>query len=112
MPIINELVKMNFETPKNAAVNVAKIVKQFTDAIIERKDYITYNIDNEISLYLVIAQKYNYDIFAGVLVRDKQWQRFEREIVALEKKVLQEKQFDWQVELNGGLQRLRKEMEE
>ena len=43
--------------------------------------------------------------------RDKQRQRLERDIVALEKKLLREKQFNKQVELNGELKRLRKELE-
>ena len=43
--------------------------------------------------------------------RDKQRQRLERDIVALEKKLLREKQFNKQVELNGELKRLRNEME-
>ena len=38
--------------------------------------------------------------------RDKQRQRLERDIVALEKKLLREKQFNKQVELNGELKRL------
>ena len=44
--------------------------------------------------------------------RDKQRQRLERDIVALEKKLLREKQFNKQVELNGELKRLKKELEE
>lgn len=44
--------------------------------------------------------------------RDKQRQRLERDIVALEKKLLREKQFNKQVELNGELKRLRKELED
>ena len=43
--------------------------------------------------------------------RDKQRQRLERDIVALEKKLLREKQFNKQVELNGELKRLRKKLE-
>ena len=43
--------------------------------------------------------------------RDKQRQRHERDIVALEKKLLREKQFNKQVELNDILRRLRKELE-
>ena len=43
--------------------------------------------------------------------RDKKRQRLERDIVALEKKLLREKQFNKQVELNGELKRLRKELE-
>ena len=43
--------------------------------------------------------------------RDKQRQRLERDIVALEKKLLREKQFNKQVELNGELKRLRAELE-
>ena len=43
--------------------------------------------------------------------RDKQRQRLEREIAALEKKLLREKQFNKQVELNGELKRLRAELE-
>ena len=42
---------------------------------------------------------------------DKRRQKLEREIAALEKKVLREKQFSRQVELNGELKRLRAEME-
>ena len=44
--------------------------------------------------------------------RDKKRQKLEREITALEKKLLREKQFNKQVELNGELKRLRKELEE
>lgn len=43
--------------------------------------------------------------------RDKQRQKLERDIAALEKKVLREKQFNKQVELNGELKRLRAELE-
>lgn len=43
---------------------------------------------------------------------DRQRQKLEREITALEKKVLREKQFNRQVELNGELKRLRAELEE
>ena len=43
--------------------------------------------------------------------RDKQRQRIERDIAALEKKVLGEKQFNRQVEMNGELKRLRAELE-
>jgi len=43
--------------------------------------------------------------------RDKQRQRLERDIAALEKKLLREKQFNKQVELNGELKRMRKELE-
>ncbi len=48
---------------------------------------------------------------AEAVERDKQRQRLEREIAALEKKVLREKQFNHQVELNGELKRLRTELE-
>ena len=48
---------------------------------------------------------------AEAVDRDKQRQRIEREIAALEKKLLREKQFNKQVELNGELKRLRKELE-
>lgn len=44
--------------------------------------------------------------------RDKQRQKLERNIAALEKKLLREKQFNKQVELNGKLKRLRTELEE
>jgi len=47
---------------------------------------------------------------AQAVARDKQRQRLEREIAALEKKVLREKQFNRQVELNGELKRLRAEL--
>ena len=43
--------------------------------------------------------------------RDKQRQKLERDIVVLEKKLLREKQFNKQVELNGMLKRLRAELE-
>jgi len=43
--------------------------------------------------------------------RDKQRQKLERDIAALEKKLLREKQFNKQVELNGELKWLRKELE-
>jgi hypothetical protein len=48
---------------------------------------------------------------AEAVERDKQRQRLEREMAALEKKVLREKQFNRQVELNGELKRLRAELE-
>jgi hypothetical protein len=48
---------------------------------------------------------------AKAVEKDKQRQRIEREIAALEKKVLREKQFNKQVELNGELKRLRVELE-
>jgi len=48
---------------------------------------------------------------AEAVDRDTKRQRLEREIAALEKKVLREKQFNRQVELNGELKRLRAEME-
>jgi len=44
--------------------------------------------------------------------RDKQRQKLERDIAVLEKKLLREKQFNKQVELNGELKRLRKESED
>jgi hypothetical protein len=44
--------------------------------------------------------------------RDKQRQKLGRDITALEKKLLREKQFNKQVELNGELKRLKKELEE
>ena len=43
--------------------------------------------------------------------RDKQRQKLKREIAALEKKVLREKQFNRQVELNGELKGLQAELE-
>jgi len=43
--------------------------------------------------------------------RDKKRQRLEREIAALEKKILREKQFNKQVELNSEIKRLRTELE-
>lgn len=43
--------------------------------------------------------------------RDKQRQRLERDIAALEKKLLREKQFNKQVELNGELKQKRAELE-
>ena len=43
--------------------------------------------------------------------RDKKRQKLEREIAALEKKVLRENQFNKQVEFNGELNQLRKELE-
>ena len=44
--------------------------------------------------------------------RDKRRQKLERDITALEKKLLRTKQFNKQVELNGELKRLKKELEE
>ena len=44
--------------------------------------------------------------------RDKQRQRLQRYIAALEKKLLREKQFNKQVEFNGELKRMRAELEE
>ena len=43
---------------------------------------------------------------------DKKRQKLERDIAALEKRLLREKQFNKQVELNGELKRLKKELEE
>jgi len=43
--------------------------------------------------------------------RDKRRQKLEREIAALEKKFLREKQFNRQIELNSELKRLKKELE-
>jgi len=43
--------------------------------------------------------------------RDKLRQKLERDIAALEKKILREKQFNRQVELNGELKRLQAELE-
>ena len=48
---------------------------------------------------------------AEAVDRDKQRQKLEREIAALEKKVLREKQFNRQIELNCELKRLRAELE-
>jgi len=48
---------------------------------------------------------------AEAVDRDKRRQKLDREIAALEKKVLREKQFNRQVELNGELKRLRAELE-
>ena len=44
--------------------------------------------------------------------RDKKRQKLERDIAAFEKKLLREKQFNKQVELNGELKRMRAELEE
>jgi hypothetical protein len=44
--------------------------------------------------------------------KDKLRQKLEREIAALEKKLPREKQFNKQVEMNGELKRLKKELEE
>ena len=44
--------------------------------------------------------------------RDKRRQKLERDIAALGKRLLREKQFNKQVELNGELKRLKKELEE
>lgn len=44
--------------------------------------------------------------------RDKQRQKLERDIAALEKKLLRERQFNRQVEFNGKLKQLRKELED
>ena len=44
--------------------------------------------------------------------RDKKRQKLERDIAALGKRLLREKQFNKQVELNGELKRLKKELEE
>ena len=48
---------------------------------------------------------------ADAVDRDKRRQKLEREIAALEKKMLREKQFNRQVELNGELKRLLVELE-
>lgn len=47
---------------------------------------------------------------AAAVARDKQRQKLERAIAALQKKSLREKQFNRQVELNDELKRLRKEL--
>lgn len=49
---------------------------------------------------------------AAAVDSDKQRRKLEREIAALEKKVLREKQFNRQIELHGELKRLRAEWEE
>jgi len=48
---------------------------------------------------------------ASSVERDRQRQKLEREIAALEKKILREKQFNKQVELNSKLKRLLEELE-
>ena len=48
---------------------------------------------------------------AEAVDRDKQRQKLEREVAVLEKKVMREKQFNRQVDLNGELKRLRTELE-
>ncbi|MDP3058672.1 MAG: DUF4391 domain-containing protein [bacterium] len=48
---------------------------------------------------------------AEAVDRDKQRTKLEREIAVLEEKVMREKQFNRQVELNGELKRLRTELE-
>jgi hypothetical protein len=48
---------------------------------------------------------------AEAVERDKQRQRLERKIAVLEKKILREKQFNRQVELNGEIKRIRTESE-
>lgn len=47
---------------------------------------------------------------AEAVDRDRRRQKLERDIAVLEKKMLREKQFNRQVELNGELKRLRKEL--
>jgi len=49
---------------------------------------------------------------AAAVHRDKLRQRLEREITALEKKILREKQFNRQIEMGGKLKRLRAELEQ
>lgn len=49
---------------------------------------------------------------AEAVERDKRRQKLEKEIAALEKRVFREKQFNRQVELNGKLRRLRRELAE
>lgn len=49
---------------------------------------------------------------AEAVERDKRRQKLEREIAALEKKILREKQFNRQVELNGELRKLRAALED
>ena len=51
------------------------------------------------------------DDIAKAVEKDKQRQKLERDIAALEKKLMREKQFNKQVELNVELKRLRKELE-
>jgi hypothetical protein len=51
------------------------------------------------------------DDIAEAVERDRQRQKLERDIAALEKKLLREKQFNRQVVMNGELKRLRKELE-
>jgi len=49
---------------------------------------------------------------AEAVDRDKRRQRLEREIAALEKKILREKQFNRQIEMGGKLKRLQAELEQ
>jgi hypothetical protein len=48
---------------------------------------------------------------AEAVERDRQRQKIEREIAALEKKILREKQFNRQVELNGELKKLKQDLD-
>lgn len=48
----------------------------------------------------------------SAVYRDKQRQKLKREIAKLERKLLREKQFNKQVELNGKLKQLKKKLEE
>jgi len=64
---------------------------------------------NEFRLDLLEYVKQNGDIDEAV-DRDKQRQKLEHEIAALEKKMLHEKQFNRQVEQNMELKRLKKEL--
>jgi excisionase family DNA binding protein len=74
----------------------------------------TWVKEGKLPLYRA-GKRYKFDSsgnIAEAVERDKQRQRFEREIAVLEKKILREKQFNRQVELNGELKRLKAELEE
>jgi len=51
------------------------------------------------------------EILPRAVERDRQRRELEREIAVLEKKVLRERQFNKQIEMNGELRRLMRELE-
>jgi hypothetical protein len=51
------------------------------------------------------------DVIKDAVINAERRQKLEKEIAALEKKILREKQFNRQVEMNGELKRLRAELE-
>ena len=58
-----------------------------------------------------LLQEKNSESLKNIVERNEQIKKLEKKIIALQKKVFAEKQFNRQVELNGELKRLKKELE-